>query len=156
MDDGLIVGKGMYTWIIERCGEPADLVHQAKVGGCSHLLIKLADGVYPYYGRNYASPSQRDFTMELVDAPNHGGSEPVAWQYVYGISPIVEADVIVQRMNSAGLKKLIVNAEVEYKAPGMGSKAVQYCQRLRSKMSDIRLGLSTYRYPTYHRKFPWR
>jgi hypothetical protein len=75
------VCKGVHR-IIERCGEPVDLAHRAKAGGCNHILVKLADGVLPYYGRNYASPSTRDFTMELVAALRDEGIEPIAWQYL--------------------------------------------------------------------------
>lgn len=151
----MITGKGMFSWIIERCGEPVDLAHRAKEGGCKHVLVKLADGVYPYYGRNYASHSTRDYTMELVGALRDEDVEPIAWQYVYGNNPVLEAQTIVARLRLAGLDKLIVNAEVEYKAPGMGSRAVQYCQKLKSEMPGIRLGLSSFRFPTYHREFPW-
>jgi hypothetical protein len=151
----MISGKGMYTWIIERCGEPTDMVQQALQAGCNYLFVKLADGSYPYYGRNYYSKSTRDFTMELVEALKGSGIDIVPWQYVYGANPILEAEVIVERMQTAGLKKLVVNAEVEYKASGMGVKAVRYCQRLLALIPDIQLGLSTYRFPTYHQGFPW-
>jgi hypothetical protein len=151
----MITGKGMWIWIVQRCGEPTAIAAKAKAGGISHMLIKLADGPYAYYGNNYGDTGNRDWTMQMVQACKAVGIDPVCWQYVYGVQPIAEANKVIERMNGAGIKKLVIDAEVEYKAPGMGAKAVQYCQRLHTLMPDIALGLASYRFPTLHRELPW-
>jgi hypothetical protein len=148
-------GKGMWIWKVQRCGEPALIAQQAVDAGLSHVLVKLCDGVDIYYGGNNYYDHSRDWSLELVHALKSAGITVLNWQYCYGYDPAREANVAVQRLRQAGLTIHVIDAEKEYKVAGMGAKAVQYCQWLKQLMPEIVLGLSTYRYPTYHREFPF-
>jgi len=151
----MITGKGMYIWIVQRCGEPKAIAQAAKAGGLSHMLVKIADGPFVYYGANDWNDHSRDWSMELVHALQAVGITVVGWQYVYGIQPEKEAEIAAQRIREGGIQLFDIDAEKEYKADGMKPKATAYCSRLKHLVPDVKLGLGTYRYPTYHATLPW-
>ncbi|MCW5873800.1 MAG: hypothetical protein KIS88_04065 [Anaerolineales bacterium] len=147
-----LTGKGYYLWQIKRAfgGDPAKIADAAKQAGLSHVLIKVADGVY-----NYNITDGVDLVPGLVAALRSRGISPWGWQYIYGVNASNEAKRAITRVKQLGLDGFVVNAEKEFKAPNMAAVAKAYMQELRAGLPQFPIGLSTYRYPKLHAPFPF-
>ena len=147
-----IQGKGYYLWQVKRTlgGDPNAIAEAAKQAGLTHLLIKVVDGIY-----NYNVIGGRDLVAPLVAALRARGIQPWGWQYIYGNDPEEEAQKAVARVQQLGLDGFVVNAEVQFKARGMDLVARKYMQELRRGLSQLPIGLSTFRYPSVHSGFPF-
>ncbi len=150
----MLYGKGMYLWIIQRVerGDPNAIAELARQAGMSHVLIKISDGEYTY---NVDRDTQYDRVPELVAALRQRGIQPWGWQYVYGRNPVKEAQMAIQRVRQFNLPGFVVNAEIEFKQPGMDAVAGRYMQELRKGLPNTPIALSTFRFPTMHRPFPY-
>ena len=140
-------GKGYFIWIASRCegGEPARIAEMAARAGLSHILIKIAHGIYNY-----------NISVDLpaiIAALRSVGVEPWGWHYVLGDNPVGEADRAIRRMIELELTGYVINAEKEYK--NRPAAALTFMQRLRSGLPGATVGLSSYRYPSVHPEFPW-
>jgi hypothetical protein len=150
----MLQGKGMYLWIINRVegGDPNAIAELAKQAGMSHVLIKVADGSYPY---NVDKQTKVDHVPAMVAALRQRGIQPWGWQYIYGRNAITEARIAVQRVREFNLPGFVVNAEVEFKQKGMDIVAGKYMEELRAGLPNTPIALSTFRYPSLHRPFPF-
>ncbi|NPA30690.1 MAG: nuclear transport factor 2 family protein [Chloroflexi bacterium] len=148
-----LVGKGYYIWKISRCegGDPRAIARVAAEAGLTHILVKVADGTGAY---NYDWQRRRDLVPPLVQALRERGIAVWGWQYVYGEDPINEARIAVSRVQHLGLDGFVIDAEVEYK--NRHAEARTYMRHLRSGLPDTPLALSSFRYPSYHPRFPWK
>lgn len=101
-------------------------------------------------------PTFPAYAEQLVKALKTAGIQAWGWGYVYGANPPGEAAAAVQAILELELDGFVVDAEAEWKKPGMGVKAAQYMTLLRKGVgADLPVGLSTYRWPSYHREFPF-
>ncbi len=143
-------GKGMFIWKIRRCegGDPEAIARVAAAAGLTHVLVKIADGIY-----NYNVVNGRDLVPPLVQALRRRGIQVWGWHYVYGNDPVGEANRAIQRARQLQLDGYVINAEGHYK--GKYEQARIFVQRIKGKMG-MPIGLSSYRYPSYHPTFPWR
>lgn len=150
----ILQGKGMYLWRIARVedGDPNAIARVAKEAGLSHVLIKVADGRTSY---NIDWDNQIDLVPPLVDALRARGVSPWGWHYIYGREPVTEARKSIERVKQFELDGFIVNAEKEFKFSGMDVAAEAYMRELRRGLPNTPIGLSTYRYPSYHRPLPF-
>jgi len=149
----MLSGKGFYIWQIPCCeaGDPEKLAEEAKKSGFSHVLIKIADGNYAY---NIEKGTNRDLVPDVVAALKAQGIAVWGWHYVYGEYPEDEASIGIVRTVNTGVDGYVINAELEYK--NRNAQALTYMKTLRRGMpSDIPLALSSFRFPKYHREFPW-
>lgn len=148
----MLTGKGMYIWQIKNCerGDPELIAARAKGAGLSHCLIKVADGIHHVnlIGAN-------DLVWPLVVALHRQGIQAWGWHYVYGNDPVNEAKVAIDSIAWLGLDGFVVDAEVEYKAPGKTVAAEKYMAPIRARFPHLPLALSSYRFPTLHRDFPF-
>jgi len=145
----MLSGKGMYLWQVAKTeGGNVDAIVKMAVAMCfSHVLVKIADGAYPY---NAA------LLPQLVDGLKSAGIQVWGWQYVYGNNPTGEAMIASSIIQGMELDGFVVNAEVEYKRAGSAFKAKTYMQTLRAGVGlNLPIALSTYRWPTYHPEFPF-
>lgn len=144
----MLTGKGMYIWNIDQCerGDIAAIVGVAKQAGLSHVLIKIADGTYKFGGDKAVELSQRMLSSGII---------PIGWQYVYGNDPFAEAKIAADRIKKTGVKGFVVNAEHEFKRMGWANKAEAYMDTLRLRYPKLPMGLSSYRFPSLHREFPF-
>jgi hypothetical protein len=144
----LPTGKGWFIWILGDCegGDPNSIAAAAQAAGVSHVLIKISNGTMAYNGD----------IGPVVKALQAVGISVWGWSYFYGISPVNEASVAVTRTLKYNLSGLVVNAEVEFKAPGMAAVARSLMTNLRGGLgAAVPIGLSSYRYPSLHKEFPW-
>ncbi len=145
--------KGFYIWQIARIeGGDVNLIANLAEGAMlKHVLIKIADGTHSYN----VSPTDGDLVPPLVSALNAKGVECWGWHYIYGRSPSNEAAKAIQRVQETGVVGYVIDAEGEFKEPGMDVAARSFMDALRKGLPTFPVGLSSYRYPTLHQEFPW-
>jgi hypothetical protein len=150
----ILQGKGFFIWKVRECenGESQAIVDTAFRAGLTYVLIKIADGAYSYN----LDPSGSDPVPGLVQALHKRGIQALGWQYIYGKDPIGEANKAIQRINQCQVDGFVIDVEKEFKEPGKQSAAVRYIDRLRAAFPDLPLGISSYRFPSYHPQIPWR
>jgi hypothetical protein len=148
----MLKGKGVYIWMIRHTldGDVEKIADTLEAAGMTHAWIKVADGS----GRYNIDPQGVDRVPGLVAALRMRGISVWGWQYVYGRYPDLEAKMAIQRIKEFDLDGFIVNAEFEYKSAG-ASAATWYMKTLRTDFPYLPIGLSSYRFPSYHRDFPF-
>ena len=148
-----LVGKGFFIWQINNTeggnvNSIANLADQAKY---THVLVKIADGVYSYN----VNSSGVDLVPPLVQALHAKGIQVWGWHYVYGDGPNDEANKAIQRIRQTHIDGYVIDAEGEYKDPGKDQSARTFMSRLRSSFPSFPIALCSYRYPSYHPQLPW-
>ena len=145
-------GKGWYIW--QALADPVAAATLARAAGISHVLFKICDGTIRY---PFAGPFPVDPLPVSVATFKAHGIDVWGWGYVYGTYPEREADIAVERALELGVTGFVVNAEAQYKRyPDRHLRARAYMARLRSGLgADFPLGLSSYRFPSYHPELPW-
>ena len=149
-----LTGKGFYIWIVKQCerGDPDRIAALAREANLSHVLIKIADGAFPY---NVDLNSGFDYVRPVVNKLHDQNISVWGWQYVYGSYPNQEAEIAVRRCIELGVDGFVVNAEHEYKEPNKAQAASRYMNILRSNLGSMPIALSSYRFPSYHPSFPF-
>ncbi len=148
-------GKGFFIWKIRDCegGNPQAIANLAQSSGYTHILIKVADGPYAY---NINTSTGADLVPPVLQALRARGIKVWGWHYVYGSNPVGEANIAIQRIQTLGLEGYVIDAEAEFKQPGRETAARTLMSRLRSTFPNLPFALSSYRFPSYHRSFPWQ
>jgi hypothetical protein len=149
-----LTGKGYYIWIVKQCenGDPNAIAALAREANLSHVLIKIADGAFPYNidldnGFDYARPAIKKLQAQNIQV--------WGWHYVYGNYPDQEAEIAVTRALELGVDGFVVDAELEYQDTSKAPAASRYMNILRSNLGSMPIALSSYRYPAYHIEIPW-
>ena len=148
----MLTGKGMFIWKILNCfhGDIDKIIEMAIKADYSHVLIKIANGVYSY---NYDWDKSIDLVPPLVQALKSEGIQAWGWHYLFGDQPSQEAEKAISRIRGLGVDGYVLNAEGFYR--GKYAAAKTFMNKLRSEINDIPVALSSYRYPSYHPQFPW-
>jgi len=146
-------GKGFFIWKIRDCenGDRNAIANLALQANFTHVLIKVADGIYGYN----IEPNGTDLAPPVVRALQSKGLQVWGWHYLYGDNPIGEANKAIQRIDQLNLDGYTLDVEGEYKEPGKRLAARNFMDRLRSKFPNLPLALSSYRFPSYHPQVPW-
>lgn len=147
-------GKGFYIWKIPSCenGSAASIATQAAAAKFSHVIIKIADG--SNYS-NYDSTRGVDYVPAVVSALKAKGIQAWGWQYVYGMDAVKEARIGAGRAAALKLDGFVVDAETQFEYAGKDITARAYMSELRRIIPSMPVALSTFRYPSYHTKFPF-
>ncbi|MBN1666426.1 MAG: nuclear transport factor 2 family protein [Anaerolineales bacterium] len=149
-------GKGFFIWKIAECegGDPKKIAQVAQQAGLTHILIKIANGIYAY---NYDWDRLIDLCPPVVAALKERGIQVWGWHYVYGASPAQEAAIAIRRVKELELDGYVIDAEHHYKAQANNKAAAKTFMRdLRAGLgANIPVALSSYRFPAYHRELPW-
>ncbi|MCD4803175.1 MAG: nuclear transport factor 2 family protein [Anaerolineales bacterium] len=148
----MLTGKGMFIWKIQYChnGNINEIIDKAVKANYSHVLIKIANGIYSY---NYDWEKKIDLVPPLVQALKSKGIEAWGWHYLFGDQPGMEAQKAISRIRELGVDGYVLDAEGHYK--GKYSAANTFMSQLRAEINDIPVALSSYRYPSYHPQLPW-
>jgi hypothetical protein len=142
--DAPVDGNGMWIWYVSAAGGNAEAI-AAKTAQyhIRTVYIKAADA------GNYWT----QFSPELVTALHAHGLQVCAWQFVYGSSPVVEAQRGAQAVTN-GADCLVIDAESSYE--GRYTSAQHYIDELRSLVGpDFPVALATFPYVDYHPSFPY-
>jgi hypothetical protein len=138
--------QGMWIWYLNRSngGSIAAIAAQAHAAGVGTVFVKSSDGSTNFWSQ---------FTPQLVTELHAQGLKVCAWQYVYGSSPIGEAE-LGARAVADGADCLVIDAEAEYE--GHYSAAQRYIETLRAKVgASYPIGLASFPYVDYHESFPY-
>lgn len=148
-------GKGFMIWQIARCegGNANAIATAAQAAGLTHVLLKIADGIYSY---NIDKTTKVDLVPPVVQALRSKGIQVWGWHYVYGYNPAGEAAIAVQRVKQFNLDGYVIDAEAEYKLPGRDVAARRFMDDLRKGLPNTPVALCSYRFPTYHPQLPWK
>ena len=146
-------GKGFFIWQIRNTegGNASAIANLADQANLSHVLIKIADGTYGYN----IDTNGTDLVPPVRQALRARGIQVWGWHYVYGDSPLDEANKAIQRIQQTGVQGYVIDAEGEYKQAGKAQAATQFMNRLRSAYPNLPIALCSYRYPSYHPQIPW-
>jgi len=149
-----LTGKGFYIWQLKYCenGNPNRIAALAKEADLSHVLIKIADGTFPY---NIDLDNGFDYARPVIKQLQKHNISVWGWQYVYGDHPTQEAEIAVSRALDLGVEGFVINAEGQYSSLDKAPAASRYMNILRNNLGSMPLALSSYRYPSYHRNLPW-
>jgi hypothetical protein len=138
-------GLGMWIWEMSATdrGNIASIIAQAKQYGIRTLLIKSSDGTTMW----------RQFSRALVTDLHEAGLQVCAWQFVYGLHPVIEANLGRNAVKD-GADCLVIDAESAYQ--GRYAQAGTYIARLRRLIGTrYPVGLAGFPYVDYHLSFPY-
>jgi len=146
-------GKGFFIWKIPNCehGDPQAIAALAQEAQLTHVLIKIADTIFPYNIVNGV-----DLVPPLVQALRARNIQVWGWHYVKGNDPIGEADKAIERVRGLNLDGYVIDAESEYKEAGKAEAAKRFMTRLRAALPNTPITLCSYRFPSFHPQLPWR
>lgn len=147
-------GKGFFLWKIKDCegGDANRIALEAKNAGLTHVLIKVANGIYSY---NYDWNKKIDLVPPVAQALKSAGIQVWGWHYVYGDQPIPEARIAIRRVKELNLDGYVLDAESQYKQAGKKTAARYFMSELKAGLGDsVPVALSSYRYPSLH-PIPW-
>lgn len=149
-----LVGKGFFIWKVPNAenGNAASIANMAQAAHLTHVLLKIADGTNL---SNYDSTKKIDYLPPVISALKAKGIAVWGWHYVYGNDPIGEARLAMQRTRDLGLAGYIIDAESQFKEAGKATAARNYMSEMRRIYPNLEIGLSSYRFPSYHSTFPW-
>jgi hypothetical protein len=148
-----LAGKGFYIWKIPECegGDNEKIAFAAYHAGLSHVIIKIANGIYDY---NYDTTTKKDLIEPLADELIKKGIKVWGWHYVFGDLPKEEAKAAIRQINKLPLEGYVIDAESDYK--GKYTPAYTFMNELRNSLPDFPMAVSSYRYPKYHSDLPWK
>lgn len=146
-------GKGFFIWQIPSCEKGdadaiARLAYEAKL---SHVIIKIADSV-----SSYNIYEGVDLAPPVVNKLHKYGIQVWGWHYITGNNPLGEANKGISRVQTLQLDGYVIDAEAPYKERGKSVAAQKFMARVRGALPDIPIALSSYRFPSYHRRIPWQ
>ena len=136
----------MWIWELSSTdgGNLADIIAGAKLYGVNDRGPQVL-------GRGDFWSNQ--FTPAIVRALHAGGLKVCAWQYVYGASPIREANLGAEAVHD-GADCLVIDAEAQYQ--GRYIAAQTYMERLRSLIGPrYPVALAGFPYVDFHPSFPY-
>ena len=142
----------MFIWKIQNChnGSISEITRRAVQANYSHVLIKVANGIYSY---NYDWEKKIDLVPPLVAALKSEGIQVWGWHYLFGDQPWEEAAKAISRIRELGVDGYTLDAEGHYK--GKYIAAATFMDLLKAAITDIPIALSSYKYPSYHPTVPW-
>jgi hypothetical protein len=148
-------GKGIFIWKIPQCegGNAQTIANVAKAGGFSHVLIKIADATSVY---NTDKTTGVDLVPPVVDALKAKGIQVWGWHYIYGYNPLGEAAIAISQTKKYRLDGYLIDAEVEFQLAGRDAVARTFMTELRKGLPSTNVGLSSFRWPSYHPTFPYK
>jgi len=148
----MLTGKGMFIWRIQKChnGSVSEITRKAVAAKYSHVLIKIANGIYSY---NYDWEKNVDLVPPLSAALKSEGIQVWGWHYIFGDQPGQEAQKAISRIRQLGVDGYVLDAEGHYK--GKYASATTFMNQLTASITDIPIALSSYRYPSLHPQLPW-
>lgn len=152
-------GSGVFIWVIRDCerGNIPAIIDKAKENNISWLAPKITDGTRIYW-------NNEDHLAEFTLAAHAAGIKVLGWGWTYGKTvykpftsiSVQEAEIAAWAVNEYDLDAWIIDAEAHYKREhlSMGTEARYYMKTIQ-RNTDVPVFLCSYRYPEYHREFPW-
>lgn len=148
-------GKGWWIWYIPDIhgGNVVEIVEECIEANISHVIIKIANGIYNYGIDNTGFDMAKALVDEIHARAPH--MKALGWSYTYAAQVEAEAAKCIERVRQTGVDGFVVDAESEYKVAGGAALALRFMSALRAGLPDMAIALSSYRYPSLHPEFPW-
>ncbi len=137
--------RGMWIWQLSRTdrGSIAAIIAGAEQYGIGTLLIKSGDGTTAW----------SQFTPAVVTDLHEAGLKVCAWQFVYGLHPVMEARLGARAVHD-GADCLVIDAESAYQGRYVAASTyMTTLRRLIGRSSPV--GLAGFPYVDYHLNFPY-
>jgi Putative peptidoglycan binding domain len=137
--------RAMWIWELPSSngGNVASIHATARQYKIQTLIIKAGDG----------SGAWSQFNAQTVAALRARGLRVCAWQYVYGVNPLAEAQVGAEAVHN-GADCLLIDAESEYE--GRYVQAQTYITELRKLIGpNYPVALASFPYIDFHPAFPY-
>lgn len=144
-------GKGWYIWLVKNTmgGDPVKLAAEAKKQRLGHVLFHIHDGYLAATQLN----GEGDLTPYITEMKKVG-IECWGWGAVYRGTWSAGADRVIEAFKKyPDLVGYVIDAE-----NGMSNspkEAEALMNKLRAALPYLPIGLSSYRYPSYHMDLPW-
>lgn len=151
-------GVGMWIWLIDSCekGDIEAIVNKAVEYGITWVAPKAQQGT-AWYRPNKGK------IKALCQAFQAKGIKVYPWGWIYGRSRYgsqpsmarAEGEMAFEVIHELNADGYIIDAEVDWKRANlnMGAEAPKFMAPLEDL--SIPIFVSSYRYPNYHRAFPW-
>jgi hypothetical protein len=149
-------GKGLFmykeSYIGKSVDEVVDLCLEMDLG---HVLVKIGDASSDHYSTYPDDDKMEKLVKKLTDQ----GIRVMAWHYIYGgvgdpSTPEQEARFAINECEHFGFYAYLIDAEKEFKQNDQKQRARRFISEL-SPSLNIPIGLCAYRFPAYHRAFPF-
>lgn len=159
---GELKGIGWFIYILDRREyDIAAWVQMATEANVTHVLIRAANGIYAY---------NQALMQEAVDGFRAAGIQVWGWHYIYPFykrldgtrysastqAMLLDAQIerAVNEIKLFSFDGWVVNAEKEWKYTSAAIPAKAHMKALHADI-NVPLVISTYRYPSLHRPFPF-
>jgi len=165
----VITGTGFYIWKLADCLPVSRLIAALRRANATWVSIKVADGTYKYNQiREDGKWCGNDaFLLQVIAELREAGISVGGWHFIYPLptmNPGAQAGVAGERYQKLHLDHLLIDAEqvtsegaLWKTSPDRVRSANTYMNQLRGAGVTLRqpVGLSSYRFPTLHREFPF-
>ncbi len=138
-------GNGMWIWYLSASegGDLSRIANKALNHRIKVLLVKSSDGSYAW----------SQFGPDLVAYLHSRGLRVCAWQFIYGVHPVREAEQGAAAV-ADGADCLVIDAESQFE--GNYAAAQRYVRALRERIpSSYPVALASFPYVDYHPGFPY-
>ena len=153
-----VEGKGLWVWyasqIVGVYGTVEKAVDAAVKAGFSHILVKVANGWYPWLPGTY----EGRYLLDLMKEAHRRGMKVHAWRYTFAFNSVSrEIDACRRAWEAYGdlCSSWTEDAEAEYKVSTGAAHADALLPEVKKIVAPVPLGFTSYRYPDLHNSFPW-
>ena len=144
-------GLGFLIWQLGKMPPALNLAQQLHTCGVRWVSIKVADAEECY---NKVGGNDKILRDEYMAALRSVGIKVGGWQYVYPWRCGPQGARAAERIEKLELDHLLVNAEVEWKQPGLRAEVNLYLNAVDVNLK-YHLSLCSYRRPDLHSPFPF-
>jgi hypothetical protein len=158
-------GTGLWVFNMGACSGSAkpetyqgreNMVTTLQLSGANWAAPKVANGILPYNRTGQDTYNGPDKTLpEFYDEMSARGFPRIGWQYLYGNSPIQEANVAIAQIKKYKLQGFLLDPETEYESLSKAVAANLYMTHLRAECPGVQIGLASWRFPSLHPNMPW-
>lgn len=158
-------GHGIYIWQLAKDRVSGPFLPESLDGmayikefmqymNLDYAMPKVGSGLLNFEaGVIRGAPTERQLHT-FFDQMTAIGKPRIGWHYNYLADPASEARVAANLIYKFRLDGYVLDMEAEVKTAGY-TKTRVFMGELKNRMPDIPLALSSYRFPTVHREFPW-
>jgi hypothetical protein len=153
----MIEGKGLWVWRVDQLltvyKTLTEAVESAVRCGYSHVLVKVANGWYPWLPDTYEGRK----IPEFIRLCREHGLLVVLWHYSYCHTVTGETSAARRAIGAYGdgVSPYVWDVEIEYKKNGNGEYYKAITGNLRASFPDMKQGYSSFRFPSLHQELDW-
>jgi hypothetical protein len=159
----MIQGRGFMIWNIKTLPRLEEVIRVLVERKVSWVTVKVLDGVYLHNCTdavgNYTG--NQDYLKYWISEVKKHGIHVGGWAFLYTSNIKKQAQLANSLTKSLGLDSFILDVEelkslgANWKDEDAAEKAEEYMRYFIKPSKDYPLGLCSYRYPSYHREFPF-